>query len=143
MDKPVEPVNAVPWWVSAWLPGGGGASRQFNQPILPGWSLISVTEQNSSRPETECAIVAEESYGRQIGKLTAAVLALIAARPVEADLPDAFVELEQLSERIEAIKCDAAERRVAALRDDLAALKRSRPDIYAKRVAELRAALSD
>ena len=139
MDKPVEGGSSVPWWLAPWLSSAALAPNQLSQPILSGWSLISVTEQNSSRPETERAIVAEESYGRQIGRLMEAVTALIAERPAGAPKTEAFTALEELSTRIEKIKCDAAEKRVDRLREDLAALKAARPEAYAARVAELRA----
>jgi hypothetical protein len=143
MDKPAEPATSLPWWLAPWLPAAGTVPHSLNQPILPGWSLVSITEQNSSRPDTEREIVAHESYGRQIGRLIDAVSALVAARPAGAPDDPAFIALEELRLRVEAIKCDVAERRIDTLRDDLAALRRTRPDVFAERAAALRALLDE
>jgi hypothetical protein len=58
-----------------WLQWAWVAPQQLSQPINPGWSFgnIIVNDHNSSAPSTEQAIIAEESYGRQIGKLPDAV----------------------------------------------------------------------
>jgi hypothetical protein len=141
MDKPADSTSNLPWWLSPWLPGGGTAPQHLSQPILPGWSFFSITEQNSSRPDTEREIVAHESYGRQIGRLLDAVATLVAERPSGAAEQPAFVALDELRARIDSIKCDAAERRIDALRDDLAALKRTRPDAFEQRAAALRTLL--
>jgi len=141
MDKPADSASNLPWWLTPWLSPGGAVPQQLSQSILPGWSLVSITEQNSSRPDTEREIVAHESYGRQIGRLLDAVGALIAERPIGApDLP-ALIALDDLRTRIDAIKCDAAERRIDTLREDLATLKRTRPDAFAVRAAALRTLL--
>ena len=141
MDKSAD--TNLPWWLPPWLTPGVGAPQQLNQPILPGWSLISVNEQNSSDPETEREIVGSESYGRQIGRLTEAVLALVEELPQGARKHPAFTALEELHDRVERIKCDAAERRIRQVGEDLAALKAARPEVYAERVAALRALLSE
>src|SRR5512145_2677242 len=84
MDRSAQQTDAPsPLW--SWWPLWGGwpwrsfaqpvaapsvAPDSLTQPILPGWTfgnVITVTERNSSAPETERAIVAEESYGRQLG----------------------------------------------------------------------------
>jgi len=143
MDKPADPASHLSWWLPPWLTGTVAAPQQLSQPILPGWSFVSITEQNSSRPDTEREIVAHESYGRQIGRLLDAVAALIAERAPEApDLPE-FTALDELRARIDAIKCDAAERRIDTLRDDLAALRRTRPNAFAERAAALRMLLDE
>jgi hypothetical protein len=72
-----------------------------------------------------------------------AVAALIAERPAGAAELPAFVALGELRARIDKIKCDAAERRLDALRDDLAALKRTRPEAFEQRAAALRTLLDD
>src|SRR5438128_301501 len=60
------------------------APQSLNQPVLPGWTfgnVITVTEKNSRSPQTEREIVAEHSYGRQLGRLTQALADLIEERP--------------------------------------------------------------
>jgi hypothetical protein len=68
MDKPADSANSLPWWLVPWLPGGGGnAPQQLSQPILPGWSFLSITEQNSGRPDTERDIVATKAMAGKSG----------------------------------------------------------------------------
>ena len=71
-------------------------SLRVDQPINPGWTfgnLISVTEQNSTSPDTERDIVAAHSYGRQLGRLMDAVAGLIAELPEASRQAPAFQEL--------------------------------------------------
>ena len=52
--------------------GYSATPQKLNQPILPGWTfgnIISVSERNSSSPDTERRIVDQHSYGRQLGHL--------------------------------------------------------------------------
>lgn len=44
-------------------------------------NVITVTEANSTSPETEREILTKESYGRQLGRMMDAVAALIEERP--------------------------------------------------------------
>src|SRR5688572_2432578 len=63
--------HATELWTRLCFPWVWLAPSQLSQPINQGWSFgnVIVNESNSSAPSTELAIVAEESYGRQIGKL--------------------------------------------------------------------------
>ena len=63
------------------------APQKLWQSINGGWSFgnIIVNENNSSAPQTEQAIVAQESYGRQIGKLLDAVDTLARRQPDWSD----------------------------------------------------------
>ena len=63
------------------------APQKLWQSINSGWSFgnIIVNENNSSAPQTEQAIVAQESYGRQIGKLLDAVDTLARRQPDWSD----------------------------------------------------------
>jgi hypothetical protein len=115
-------------------------SRNFEQPILPGWfgSVTNITEQNSSAPETERAIVASQSYGRQLGRMMD-VLDLLIARVPEAERQEkAFEEFDKLREEIDDIKTKAATRRLDRIAADLTALKQTKPGEYRRVVAELR-----
>ena len=120
------------WWnPQAWAP------RTLSQPILPGWSfgnVISVTERNSRSPDTEREIVAEHSYGRQLGRLTEAVLALIEERPKGLPQNQAFDQLIDLHHRIEDIKLRFAATRIARLEAELERLKTESPQDY-RRIA--------
>lgn len=126
-----EPSSGEVWadvwrpWVSAAL-----APQKLWQSINSGWSFgnVTINEQNSSAPQTEQAILAQESYGRQIGKLLDAVNELIKAQP-EAGKNEAFVEISKLTERIDRIKHETAVERIERLRHDLELLGASdRPE---------------
>lgn len=114
------------------------------QPILPGWHFgdVIVNEANSSAPETERRILAQESYGRQIGKLMDAVCALIQLQGGPDKAP-AFRELLSLRDRIEALKAQPADEDVAEINRGLERLKARNPQRYAKTVQALRALLAD
>ena len=123
------------WWnPQAWAP------RTLTQPILPGWTfgnVISVTERNSRSPDTEREIVAEHSYGRQLGRVTEALLALI--EECQKDLPrrPEFDALMQLHHQIEEIKLRFAATRVARLESELDRLKIESPDDYRRIASKL------
>lgn len=126
----------------AWLPAG--APRNLWQPINPGWSFgnVTINEKNSSAPATEQAIVAQDSYGRQIGKLMDAVTALIERQPDAAGNP-AYIELAALRARIDAVKQDAARARIDQLRHDLDTLRTTDETAYRETLAALAALLRD
>jgi hypothetical protein len=121
------------------LPTSAGA---FVQPILPGWTFgnLVVNETNSSAPATEAAIVAQESYGRQLGKLTDAVFALI-ERQGGPDGVDALEELVELRQHIEDIKAATVTDHLKRVEQDLAHLKTHDKGAYKAAVRTLRAML--
>ena len=91
MTKTTDPSKTPAWpvWPAwpFWLPPTPAASDEIIQPINPGWTfgnLISVTEQNSSAPDTERDIVSVDSYGRQLGRVIDALAELINERPKSA-----------------------------------------------------------
>ena len=101
------------------------APENLNQPILPGWSFLTVNEGNSSAPGTEQRIVAGDSYGRQIGRMMDVIELLL--RDTPSDDPAfiaAVTDFEHMKTRIDDIKLDAQKRRQARLVEDLLALKR-------------------
>lgn len=119
------------------------APQKLMQSFNNGWSFgnLTINSSNSSAPETEQAIVAAESYGRQIGKLLDAV-ALLAERQPDAASQKPFEEVAKLKEKIDEVKHRMAIGRIAQLRSDLESLRLS-PDSedrkrYAKCIAELR-----
>ena len=108
-------------------------SVDITQPINPGWTfgnLISVTEQNSSAPDTERDIVAAESYGRQLGRVIDALVVLITDVPQSKREEPAFVKLIELHEKIESIKVRAASRRLDRFVADLTPLRTANNDEY-------------
>lgn len=131
-------------WMRWWSPWASLAPRDLSQPINPGWSFgnVIVNQRNSRAPETEQAILAEESYGRQIGKLLEAVHALIAERPGNTANP-AFRDIEALREKVERLKREAAEKRIDQLRRDLELLKASDKTAFEAKIEALRTLLPE
>jgi hypothetical protein len=130
--------NAFPFWWP-WP----AAPSELSQPILPGWTFgnVTVNEQNSSAPATEREIVAEESYGRQIGKLLDAVATLIAERG-NSPQPEALTDLIALQTRVDEIKTRAAKRRLDQVQQDLRRLKDHDRVAYDAQVESFRQLLS-
>lgn len=120
------------------------APQRLWQSFNNGWSFgnLTINTQNSSAPETEQAIVAAESYGRQIGKLLDAVDVLVQRQP-DWERTEAFAEVDKLKTRIDRVKRDMAVRRIDQLRGDLATLRDSSDPADRARYAEMRAALRD
>lgn len=135
------PQRLLSWWmtqarrpVSDFL-----APQTLTQPILPGWAfgnVINVTESNSSSPETEYQILAEESYGRQIGHLMDAVMALINERPKKKPLPKELQAFVEKHDKIEKIKSRADMVRIKRAESELERLREKLPDEY-RRIASL------
>jgi outer membrane murein-binding lipoprotein Lpp len=116
------------FWDSFWRPWTSAslAPQKLWQSINPGWSFgtVTINEQNSSSPQTEQAILAEESYGRQIGKLLDAVSDLARTQP-DAKKNKAYAEIAALKSKVDRIKHDAAANRIDQLRRDLELLRTS------------------
>ena len=145
-----EPQSSSPpvWDWPSWMKGSMpnpldilAAPKNLVQPILPGWfsSVVNITEQNSSAPETEREIVAAHSYGRQLGRVMDALAVLIANSPRQ-DEP-AFEELARMCHQIDDIKAKSAARRLDRAAADLAMLKETKPEEYERLAAKLREAL--
>jgi hypothetical protein len=137
-----------PSWVKGSIPNPldiFAPPQNLVQPILPGWvlgSMINVTEQNSSAPDTERDIVSVHSYGRQLGRVIDALAAVIAELPtVNRDLK-VFEELMKLRREIDAIKLRAAATRLDHIVADLTTLKEAKPEEYERLAAKLREALN-
>jgi hypothetical protein len=130
-------------WMRAWQTALFAAPQQLYQPILPGWSLITVNETNSSAPDTEARIVAKDSYGRQLGQILDALSALISERPEHSPPIDAFKRLKELKSRIDATKKEAAASRLNRVSDDLLLLKERNHSEFERQIASLRALLAD
>lgn len=135
---------AADQWMRLWLPWISLAPQELSQSINPGWILgsVIVNQRNSSAPATEQAILAEESYGRQIGKLLEAVYELTKDKPGSADNP-AFRDIASLREKVERLKREAASTRIDQLRRDLELLKAFDKAAYEKKVEDLRALLPE
>jgi hypothetical protein len=143
-----SPMWEWPSWVKGSVPNPldvFAPPQNLVQPILPGWvlgSMINVTEQNSSAPDTERDIVAVHSYGRQLGRVIDALAGLIAELPTANRHSKPFEELMKLRREIDDIKLRAAARRLDHIVTDLATLKTAKPDEYERIAAKLREALN-
>ena len=139
MEGGTAPANSLSFWWP-WAP----APTSLSQPINPGWTFgnVIVNEQNSSAQATEMQIVAEESYGRQIGKLVDALVALIGERGT-AKQPTAMTELVALQDRVERIKTRAALRRLEQVQADLRRLRAHDRKEYDAQIAAFRRLLAN
>jgi hypothetical protein len=138
--------SAWPFWPS-WILGSPAATQSvdLSQPINPGWTfgnVISVTEQNSSSPDTERDIVAAESYGRQLGRVMDALIELVSELPQSTQQKPAIKDLVALSDKIEKIKSKSAARRLGRVAADLAELSTKDVSEYRRVVQELQTALA-
>jgi len=153
-DRPASPTapeaGLFGWpWTLRWPPEAasgalfGFAPDRLWQPINPGWTFgnVVVNTQNSSAPEIEQAVVSRQSYGRQIGRLMDAVQAL-AERQERSDpalrKDPRLQAFEALAAEVDAIKQEAADRRLARLRAELEALKRADPTAWRALIATQR-----
>ena len=150
MPSTSNPSTTSPNWNgwSFWFPNierlPALAPNKLDQQINPGWTfgnLISVSEQNSSSPDTERAIVAAHSYGRQLGRVIDALAALIDELPESQRQNTAFAQFADLRNEIETIKSRAATRRLDHFAEDLAELRNTDKPEYQRVAKELRAIL--
>jgi hypothetical protein len=95
-----------------------------------------VNNRNSRSPRTEQEIVAEHSYGRQLGHLTEAVAKLIERTPDSKQVPE-FNALLDLHEKIRQIKERSKAERLNRLEADLARLRDDWREEYDRIVARL------
>jgi hypothetical protein len=126
------------WWLnllelSSWAP------RNLVQPILPGWfdPTIVINEANSSAPLTETAIVEAHSYGRQLGKISDAVEALIENAKLVADDDQRISDFEKMEKEIRDIKKRASQASARRILADLASLKDSDEEEYRALIRDL------
>jgi hypothetical protein len=142
-----QPVWDWPSWMKGSVPNPidiFATPQNLAQSILPGWvigGVVNVTDQNSSAPDTERAVVAAHSYGRQLGRVIDALAVLIADLPKEKQDDLALNDLMTLHREIDDIKSQSAERRLNRVVLDLAILKKTNPDEYAGIAEKLRDAL--
>src|SRR5438045_1613031 len=78
------------------------APGNLNQPILPGWSFGNVSVNYAFNTEIEKDVVEKvASFGKQLGIITDAVLALADGKPKD---DKAIVRLKEIAARIEEVK---------------------------------------
>jgi hypothetical protein len=137
--------NGLPLWPFAILERAPAlAPNQLDQPINQGWTFgnaISVTEVNSKAPDTERNIVAAHSYGRQLGRIMDAVMALIDELPPARRQNAAFRQLAELQDQIAKIKTRSAVRRLDRIAADLEELRTTDQAEYQRVAGALRVIL--
>jgi hypothetical protein len=109
-----------------WWPFGslfGMAPAQLSQPILPDWSLQHVDVNFAGDADVEKDVVARvASYGRQLGVLTDAVLALAGDPPEPGK--DPLNRLRDIATRISAVKAEHADALADRAREALKRLQK-------------------
>ncbi|MBI5439716.1 MAG: hypothetical protein HY900_00720 [Deltaproteobacteria bacterium] len=116
------------------------APRELNQPILPGWAIgnvITVTGRNSTAPETERDVVAQHSYGRQLGRIGDALAVLIEERPSSAPVGKELLEFRKMHDEIREVKKETAVRRLERIVSDLDRLRAESPEEHRRLVSDL------
>jgi hypothetical protein len=134
------------WMSSLGWPSSAIAPQNLNQPILPGWMIgnsIVVNETNSSSPETEQKIVANESYGRQLGRVIDALAVLIEERRPGSPQPTALNDLIALRDKVNDIKAEVEATRGQRIEAQLASLKTRSPDEYRRILSLLKTDLAE
>ena len=130
------------FWPWNWWSGLSAAPQRLTQPILPGWTL-NIDSNNSSSPRTEGLVVSRFSYGRQLGQINDALAAIIAALPPATRALPQVERFIDMKTRIDALKDDNLDDRVASVAAELAALKRRKDkSAFDKASAPLRQVLS-
>lgn len=120
------------------------APDALQQSINSGWSFgnVNVNSNNSSAPATELAIVARESYGRQLGRLMDAVEVLVrrlpAASATDAGDEQALADFEETRRSVAAAKDAARRQRVERLAADLTWLSEHDDEAWRATRARLR-----
>jgi hypothetical protein len=136
MNAVPDPTEWLAWWSRLWgemyaraMQFPSLAPQVLTQPILPGWLVgnnISVTEENSSSPETEREIVAKYSYGRQLGRVIDVLGDLIDKWPGGPPDDPSVQRFAELRDDIEEIKVERIVRAIS----DLAEMKQRNPGEY-------------
>jgi len=110
------------WWPFPWLDAPG----RLTQPILPDWSLQRVEVNFAGNAEIERDVVGKvASYGKQLGILTEAVLALADGSREQRETRVA--RLREIAERVSLVKAQHKSDLAAAAKDAMASLAKADP----------------
>lgn len=113
--------NPFLWWADALKL----VPTNLNQSILPGWSFLTINENNSTSPETEQHILAKHSYGRQIGRMMDLVAAMAEEASPEIKRGKAYRKFNEVVTDVNQAKKEAAGLRRQRLLDELKALDKA------------------
>lgn len=125
-------------WIRSWQLLWRGAPDTLVQPILPGWTF-NINSNNSSSPQTEMDVLTKHSYGRQIGRISDALEALVVAQHGNKPTDKRYADFLKMKREIDQVKEGAAAARVEQIRKDLELLRAKNPSEYER----LRSALSE
>ena len=125
-------------WIRSWQLLWRGAPDALVQPILPGWTF-NINNNNSSSPQTEVDVLAKHSYGRQIGRISDALEALVVAQHGSKPTDQRYADFLTMKREIDQVKEGAAAARIEQIRKDLELLRAKNPPEYER----LRSALSE
>lgn len=114
---------------------GRAAPQVLGQAILPGWTF-AINNVNSSAPQTEAAVVAQNSYGRQLGRISDVLAVLLHDRD-DIRTDKGVVDFLAMKAEIDETKTRAAGDRLDQIHADLLTLRDGDPARY----RSLRAAL--
>lgn len=118
-DSPFGKWNVADFW-RPWLQL---APSSLVQPIS-----VSINSNNSTAPQTEMAVLSKHSYGRQLGRISDALHALIFEKRKQLPTEGPLFEFMEMWEEIERVKRDSAESRVEQFVSDLRGLKDKLPE---------------
>jgi hypothetical protein len=116
-------------WVRAWQAVWRAAPDNLSQPILPGWTF-NINSSNSTAPHNEVDLVAQHSYGRQIGRPLDALELRSEERYAKAPVNKRFSDFLTMRREIDNVKQDTAATRVERIVKDLAPLKAQDQEQY-------------
>ena len=116
--------NPFLWWADALKL----APTNLNQSILPGWSFLTINENNSTSPETEQYVLAKHSYGRQIGRMMDLVAEIAKDASPEIRQGKAYQKFNEVVADVNAAKKEAAGIRRQRLLEELRALDKTEFD---------------
>jgi len=127
----ISPLNMIPWLR---LPASGDVWQKVTN--ITDWFSPKVEMNFAGDPQIEQEVNANvASYGRQIGVLTEAVIAL--AQPDKAALDKAVTRLKEFQAEIEAIKKRRAPDLEEGVLDAMSRLKSTDKDAYERVLTKL------
>jgi len=127
-------------WIRSWQAAWRLAPENLVQPILPGWTF-NINSNNSSSPQTEVDVLAKHSYGRQLGRIADALVALIVEQHGETPTDKRYVDFLQMKQEIDQVKEAGAAARIERFKKDLELLKAKNTPEYERLRDELRRVL--
>lgn len=135
--------NHFPGWSAGQLwPWMQLAPTTLVQPIVTA-GTITINGSNSTAPQTEADVLARHSYGRQIGRISDALHALILELHPTPPRTEPLRDFMEMWDEVEQVKADSARSRLDQVVADLALLNKKNPGEYQRLRSALRSALDE